>query len=108
MGTEFTIFDKGEKPSICKGSAQGTARAELVACLHKSNILGMRGPRKMAVVLPQVKENGKHVAVRPDEGGPGLLDQCGKGAGSGRRPPIHVCTNKSPSATRTWGIHPQL
>jgi len=105
MGTEFTIFDKGEKPSSRKGSAHGTVRAELGACLYESNILGTRGPRKMTVVLPLVREGGKRVAVRPDEGDPGLLDQYRKGAGSGRQPPIHVCTNKKPSWNKNLGAY---
>ena len=105
MGTEFTIFDKGEKPSSRKGSMHGTVRAELGACLYDSNILGTRGPRKMTVVLPLVKEGGKRVVVRPDEGDPGLLDQYRKASTATRPPPIHVCTNKKPSWNKNLGAY---
>ena len=59
----------------------------------------------MTVVLPLVKEGGKRVAVRPDEGDPGLLDQYRKASTATRRPPIHVCTNKKPSWNKNLGAY---
>ena len=83
VGTEFTVYDKGVKPSeaetcvpytpsvaarsclrcaecdgcprVCSSSgvSQLAARCELGAVLYQYNVLGTRGPRKMTAIVPQ-------------------------------------------------------
>ena len=62
VGTEFSVFDDGANPD--KGDKNKEKRAELGVVLYESNILGSRGPRKMTVLIPAVKQNkeGKQLA----------------------------------------------
>lgn len=52
VGTEFTLFDAGAKPGRDGAAASGGAlRRELAAATYAPNILGTKGPRKIAVAL---------------------------------------------------------
>ncbi|MBN3300538.1 TUB protein, partial [Amia calva] len=66
LGTRFTVYGRGEnpekKPFICETE---TLREELAAISYEVNVLGFRGPRKMTVLIPEVKESGERVSVRP-------------------------------------------
>jgi hypothetical protein len=75
MGTMFTIYDHGENPK--KASAIGEAvRLELGAVIYviptfskiyciviimnyislkETNVLGLKGPRKMTIIIPGIK-----------------------------------------------------
>lgn len=68
VGTEFTIFDKGVKPSEAEttsGNSALAARCELGAVMYQYNVLGTRGPRKMTAIVPQVSERNERVVFRP-------------------------------------------
>lgn len=66
VGTEFTVYDCGVKPSEVTGAPDGPqARCELGAVLYQYNVLGTRGPRKMTAVVPRVNDKGERLAIRP-------------------------------------------
>ncbi|KUF94190.1 Dihydroorotase [Phytophthora nicotianae] len=69
LGTEFTIYDNGSNP---KDADQQTItsnpagiRQELGIAMYAANVLGHRGPRKMKVCVPRVREDGTRVVWRP-------------------------------------------
>lgn len=69
IGTEFQVYDKGLNPKNADPEALAvkskTVRQELASIMYASNLLGSRGPRKMKVCLPEVKEDGSRVVWRP-------------------------------------------
>ena len=60
LGTEFTIYDEGVNPKYIEqdtySSYTGNARSELGAILYAPNIMGSKGPRKMAVSIGMIDE----------------------------------------------------
>jgi tubby and related proteins len=63
MGTEFQIFDGGQNPKKC--SDPQLVRENLGVVLYESNLLGARGPRKMKVLVPEVKTTGEIYSFKP-------------------------------------------
>ncbi|KAL7076015.1 hypothetical protein ACQ4LE_004346 [Meloidogyne hapla] len=64
MGTMFTIYDNGENPK--KPSAIGeNVRRELAAVIYEKNVLGLKGPRKMTIIMPGIYIDPKHNYMRP-------------------------------------------
>jgi Tub family len=63
MGTEFNIFDGGQNPKKC--SDPQLVRENLGVVLYESNLLGARGPRKMKVLVPEVKTTGEIYSFKP-------------------------------------------
>jgi hypothetical protein len=61
LGTEFTIYDKGENPEQTGGKASDETRNELGIVAYASNVLGSRGPRKMRVALPRVVDGQREI-----------------------------------------------
>ena len=53
LGTEFHVYDRGENPEECKDLSK--IREELAIVIYESNLLGARGPRKMRVLIPDMK-----------------------------------------------------
>jgi tubby-related protein 1 len=53
IGTEFNLFDSGENPE--KGDPL-TCRNELAYIEYEKNILGLKGPRKLRVIIPDIDE----------------------------------------------------
>lgn len=93
VGTEFTVFDKGEKPPK-EGDTQGLAtRQEIGAVVYERNILGTKGPRKMAVLVPYVDESGKRTVWRPEKEEDGLIARYRKG----NTRDMIILKNKEPS-----------
>eukprot|EP00906_Rhabdomonas_costata_P033365 RCo047022 len=94
VGTEFIIFDKGEKPSRMGGSSAGLgARQEVGAVLYDRNILGTKGPRKMTVLLPAVDEAGKRAVFRPSTEEETLISHFRRGTSKD----MLILKNKEPS-----------
>eukprot|EP01006_Ploeotia_vitrea_P060103 TRINITY_DN75306_c0_g1_i1.p1 TRINITY_DN75306_c0_g1~~TRINITY_DN75306_c0_g1_i1.p1 ORF type:complete len:389 (-),score=34.25 TRINITY_DN75306_c0_g1_i1:113-1279(-) len=94
VGTEFIIYDKGEKPTK-EGLSSGLhLRQELGAVLYERNILGSKGPRKMTALLPAVDEQTNRRTVwRPDKEEDGLIAQYKKGNTEG----MVTLRNKEPA-----------
>ncbi|XP_053307487.1 tubby protein homolog [Spea bombifrons] len=66
LGTKFTVFDNGMNPEM-KPFVQEkeSLRQELVSISYAPNVLGIRGPRKMTVVIPGMNMDNERVSIRP-------------------------------------------
>ena len=75
MGTEFKIYDNGLNPKKCvyydkiRSEIAGALYVHIVYCFiiieKESNMLGTKGPRRMSIFMPEVKENGERVKFKP-------------------------------------------
>ncbi|XP_036425503.1 tubby-related protein 1-like [Colossoma macropomum] len=72
MGTKFTVFDNGLHPDRALPD-MSNARQELAAIIYETNVLGMKGPRRMTVVIPGMSKEGDRVPLRPRSENDGLL-----------------------------------
>eukprot|EP01004_Peranema_trichophorum_P003834 NODE_2799_length_1491_cov_39.614035_g2419_i0.p1 GENE.NODE_2799_length_1491_cov_39.614035_g2419_i0~~NODE_2799_length_1491_cov_39.614035_g2419_i0.p1 ORF type:complete len:390 (+),score=75.62 NODE_2799_length_1491_cov_39.614035_g2419_i0:125-1294(+) len=73
VGTEFTVFDKGEKPGK-DGAVLGVAsRQECAGIVYERNLLGTKGPRKMLVLVPSFDETGRRSVWKPEKEEDGLI-----------------------------------
>ncbi|KDO32634.1 hypothetical protein SPRG_02335 [Saprolegnia parasitica CBS 223.65] len=80
IGTEFVIYDNGINP---KSADQHTLtvnpagiRQELGIAVYAKNVLGHRGPRKMKVCVPRVREDGTRVVWRPVTKEDEMVNKC--------------------------------
>jgi len=71
FGTYFTIYDNGCNPK--KGNANN--RRELASIIYDTNILGFKGPRKMAVLMPGMSLDHQRVEIQPQTDNEGLIER---------------------------------
>ena len=64
VGTEFSFFDKGPNPDDAI-KCNIPPRQELGAALYQANKVVNRGPRKMTVIIPGVRDDGTRFTFRP-------------------------------------------
>uniref|UniRef100_A0A672SC22 Tubby-related protein 1-like n=1 Tax=Sinocyclocheilus grahami TaxID=75366 RepID=A0A672SC22_SINGR len=64
MGTKFTVFDNALHPDRALPD-MSNARQELAAIIYETNVLGMKGPRRMIVIIPGMTKDGERVPIRP-------------------------------------------
>uniref|UniRef100_A0A8C6UEW0 Si:dkey-220f10.4 n=1 Tax=Neogobius melanostomus TaxID=47308 RepID=A0A8C6UEW0_9GOBI len=65
LGTKFTVYDGGENPEkkpFIKESE--SVRQELAAICYETNVLGLKGPRKMTVIIPGMIDD-ERVSIAP-------------------------------------------
>lgn len=75
LGTEFVVYDDGENTD--QGNIDiGQARSELAGILFQANILGSRGPRKLRVCVPRVKDNGKRISLKAQGKDSEIIAKC--------------------------------
>ncbi|KAJ3601962.1 hypothetical protein NHX12_029723 [Muraenolepis orangiensis] len=72
MGTKFTVFDNALNPERALPDLSN-ARQEMAGILYETNVLGMKGPRRMTIVIPGMDKNCERVPVRPRNEYDGLL-----------------------------------
>ncbi|RXN03694.1 tubby-related 1 isoform X1 [Labeo rohita] len=72
MGTKFTVFDNALHPDRALPD-MSNARQELAAIIYETNVLGMKGPRRMVVIIPGMNKDGERVPIRPRSDNDGLL-----------------------------------
>ncbi|XP_071388730.1 tubby-related protein 1-like [Centroberyx affinis] len=72
LGTKFTVFDTGLNPDRALRDLSN-ARQELAAVIYETNVLGLKGPRRMTVVIPGMDEDSKRVPIRARNDNDGLL-----------------------------------
>ncbi|KAM9482255.1 tubby-related protein 1 [Clarias gariepinus] len=72
MGTKFTVFDNALHPDRALPD-MSNARQELAAIIYETNVLGMKGPRRMTVIIPGMDKDGERVPIRPRSDNDGLL-----------------------------------
>ncbi|XP_036410984.1 tubby protein homolog [Megalops cyprinoides] len=66
LGTRFTVYDGGENPEKKPFIKETESlRQELAAICYEKNVLGFKGPRKMTVIIPGMRENDERVSIRP-------------------------------------------
>ncbi|XP_035258740.1 tubby protein homolog [Anguilla anguilla] len=66
LGTKFTVFDGGKNPEKKPFIKETESlRQELAAICYKKNVLGFKGPRKMTVIIPGMRENDERVSICP-------------------------------------------
>ncbi|CAH1798781.1 unnamed protein product, partial [Owenia fusiformis] len=70
LGTQFTIYDNGDKSSNSDGG-----RKELAAAAYETNVLGFKGPRKMTVIIPGMNLDHERVDLRPKNDHDGLIER---------------------------------
>lgn len=58
-GTEFLFYDKGDNAKVIEQTKR-PIRNQLGAVLFEVNVLGMKGPRKISVIIPEIGK-GKHI-----------------------------------------------
>ena len=69
MGTEFNIYDNGANPK--KAGTYENIRKQLGVVIYvnliikESNIFGTKGPRKMKLLIPELKDRGENVVWKP-------------------------------------------
>ncbi|XP_051931110.1 tubby-related protein 1-like isoform X2 [Hippocampus zosterae] len=72
MGTKFTVFDNALNPEKALPD-MSNARQELAAIIYETNVLGMKGPRRMSVIIPGMDRDNERVPLRPRNDYDGLL-----------------------------------
>ncbi|KAK5622458.1 hypothetical protein CRENBAI_003233 [Crenichthys baileyi] len=72
MGTKFTVFDNALNPERALPD-MSNARQELAGIIYDTNVLGMKGPRRMTVVIPGMSKDNERVPLRPRNECDGLL-----------------------------------
>ncbi|XP_053496695.1 tubby protein homolog [Ictalurus furcatus] len=100
LGTKFTVYDNGENPDR-KPFVKETEslRQELAAICYEKNVLGIKGPRKMTVIIPGMHENDERVCIRPKNELESLLTRYE----NGNKENLVCLVNKSP----TWNEQTQ-
>eukprot|EP00455_Lapot_gusevi_P025306 TRINITY_DN2657_c0_g1_i2.p1 TRINITY_DN2657_c0_g1~~TRINITY_DN2657_c0_g1_i2.p1 ORF type:complete len:424 (+),score=85.29 TRINITY_DN2657_c0_g1_i2:106-1377(+) len=77
VGTEFVSYDKGLNPNEVDPAAASvsllTVRQEMAVVVYQSNILVSRGPRKMLVGIPSVRQDGTRNVFRPMQSSESML-----------------------------------
>uniref|UniRef100_A0AAQ4P6Z8 TUB like protein 1b n=3 Tax=Gasterosteus aculeatus aculeatus TaxID=481459 RepID=A0AAQ4P6Z8_GASAC len=72
MGTKFTVFDNALNPERALPD-MSNARQELAGIIYETNVLGMKGPRRMTIIIPGMDKNNQRVPLRPRNECDGLL-----------------------------------
>ncbi|CAF0705106.1 unnamed protein product [Brachionus calyciflorus] len=63
FGTHFTLYNNGQNPS--KNVTDEKIRSELICIAYETNILGIKGPRKMSVIMPGMSLDHQRVEIKP-------------------------------------------
>lgn len=64
MGTKFTVYDNALNPERALPDLSN-ARQELAAIIYETNVLGIKGPRRMTVVIPGMNKDNERIPLRP-------------------------------------------
>ncbi|KAI9352209.1 king tubby 1-like protein [Obelidium mucronatum] len=88
IGTAFSIYSNANGSPKMKFGVQ----EEFCAVLYEPNILGVKGPRKMTVIIPAMEEDGTRYQLKPDNERDTLLFRSKKDVDKD----IHVMHNKTP------------
>uniref|UniRef100_H0WWF5 TUB like protein 2 n=1 Tax=Otolemur garnettii TaxID=30611 RepID=H0WWF5_OTOGA len=93
LGTKFTIFNNGVNPSR-KNIFQETAqiRQELGVVCYETNVFGLRGPRKMTVIIPAVDSQNQRIIFQPLNEQESLMSRFQRGSTQG----LVLLQNKTP------------
>ncbi|KAM9425874.1 tubby protein homolog [Pholidichthys leucotaenia] len=94
LGTKFTVYDGGENPEKKPFIKEcESVRQELAAICYETNVLGLKGPRKMMVIIPGMLENDERVVICPKNELETILTR----HANGNTDKLVTLVNKSPS-----------
>ncbi|XP_075045669.1 tubby protein homolog [Mixophyes fleayi] len=66
LGTRFTVFDNGVNPeSKPFVQEREPIRQELASVSYQDNVFGLRGPRKMNVIIPGMNQDSERLCIQP-------------------------------------------
>ncbi|CAG7838009.1 unnamed protein product [Allacma fusca] len=69
LGTQFTIYDNGQSQKrfglFQSYGSETPLREELAAVIYEPNVLGFKGPRKMKILIPEMKNESRRREHRP-------------------------------------------
>jgi len=88
--SEYNIYDTGKNPKKTSNSSE--YRENLGAILYESSSVGVKGPRKMRVMVPEVMQNGDIVKFKPSSKNDGIVGN----VKNNRMDGIRVLENKKP------------
>ena len=75
VGTDFTIFDNGDKEGRQNADGSKSGRQELGCIAYGYNVLGTRGPRKMTACIPAVDAAGNSL-YQPLSEEDNMIERC--------------------------------
>ncbi|XP_057712367.1 tubby-related protein 3 isoform X3 [Corythoichthys intestinalis] len=76
FGTKFTVYNNGANPFKNQPATEGSStRQELAAIHYETNLMGIKGPRKMTVIIPGMGDNFERVPVCPHNEQESLLSR---------------------------------
>ncbi|VDD91915.1 unnamed protein product [Enterobius vermicularis] len=80
LGTQFTIYDNGKNPKKDVKN-NDNLRQELAAVVYEVNLMGLKGPRKMTVLIPGIydAENYCRKQIRPTSEKDSMLEKWKRG-----------------------------
>ncbi|XP_030195497.1 tubby protein isoform X2 [Gadus morhua] len=94
LGTRFSVYDGGENPEKKPFVKEcESVRQELAAVCYEKNVLGLKGPRKMTVIIPGMLANDERACIRPKTDTETLLVR----HDNGNTDNLVTLVNKSPS-----------
>ncbi|CAL8305321.1 unnamed protein product [Boreogadus saida] len=94
LGTRFSVYDGGENPEKKPFVKECEAvRQELAAVCYEKNVLGLKGPRKMTVIIPGMLATDERACIRPKSDAETLLVR----HDNGNTDNLVTLVNKSPS-----------
>lgn len=101
MGTEFLVYDDGEKPAdLKKSKSDKAARQELACVVYNSNLMNS-GPRKMRVCAPRVRDDGTRTIWRPKTKHDEMITKCKEQDHTN----LHYLINKPPRWNEEVGAY---
>jgi tubby-related protein 1 len=104
-GTEFVVYDKGDAPDKhieLPGGGELGLRQELASVIFAKNILGLKGPRKMKVLLPAQKDDDTRAVSKPTTDKESLIERWKKNS---KDDTITLLTNKYPTRNEEAGAY---
>jgi len=72
MGTEFNIYDNGKNPNDSKNLNE--IRCQYASVVYESNFLGLKGPRTMKVLIPDL-EYDEIPMIKPLNNDSGIIER---------------------------------
>lgn len=90
LGTEFHVYDDGMNPK--KSSNYDSLRKQLCVVVYDTNLMGTKGPRKMKILIPELKTDYEAYEFKPIKKEDGMIN-CFK---TGDTNKIRFLFNKQP------------
>ncbi|CAF1312439.1 unnamed protein product, partial [Didymodactylos carnosus] len=75
--SEFVVYDNGVNPKHIKNNQEQLRRRrrQMAATIYETKLLGLKGSRKMTVLIPNMTENDQRIEVQPQNEKEGLIER---------------------------------